>query len=100
MPGQISGPVWRGRPLPPKPRPPVDWFAIPADVFEANKAIEEKRHPRMGFLPGSNLGRLLMNPRVKRPLRRAIISAVQAPDTRRRTKLQRRIQRQLAEAGV
>lgn len=95
---QTRGPVWRG-PLPRRPAE-VDWFAIPAETFEHNKEVDERRHPRLAFMPDSALGKLLATPGVARSLRRSIVSAVQAPDTPRRARLQRRIQRELAAIGV
>lgn len=95
---QTRGPVWRGRL--PRRAEPTDWTTVDPAAYKANKEVEERRHPRMAFMPDSNLGRLLMDGRVRRPLRRAIISAVQAPDTRRRVRLQRRVQAALAALGV
>lgn len=93
---QIRGPVWTG----PKPRRPVPSVGYTIGTAEANHAIEEKRHPALGFMPDSGLGRLLLDPRVKRSLRRAIIAVVQAKATRGRDRLERRVERELRSLGI
>lgn len=56
--------------------------------------------PAIGLEPGGRLERLLRHTNVNRPLRRAILSVVQAPDTKRRVRLERRVRRQLEALGL
>lgn len=93
---QIRGPVWRG-PLPRRPHYSTGY--TPAHA-EANEAIEQKRHPAMGFMPDSGLGRILTDRRVTRSLRRALLAVVQGAKTPARDRLERSVERRLTALGI
>lgn len=97
--GQIRGPVWRGRPAP-RNLSAVATVARDPEVQKANDAIDAERYPRMGFMPDSSLGRILMDRRVTRSTRRLLLSTIQAPETRRRRRNERRVARMLTAVGV
>ena len=58
------------------------------------------RSSEFAVVPGSRLDRLLRDKRVTRSLRRAILVIAQSPDTPRRERLIRRVERQLHERGI
>lgn len=93
---QVRGPVWTG----PKPRRAVASRGYTPEHAQMNHGIEIARHPQLAFMPDSGLGRILLNRRVTRSLRRAILSTVQAPKTARRDRLERRIERELTALGI
>lgn len=54
----------------------------------------------MAFYPDSNLGKIVLDPRVKRSLRRDVLAVVQMPDTPRRARLERSCRERLIALGV
>lgn len=94
--GQTSGPVWTGRPKPRRPHV-VDYAAIPKEIREHNRPLEEKQLG-FGVQPGSGLHLLLQ--RLPRRQRRMLLATVQSADTPRRRRLQRRFVREATALGI
>lgn len=58
-----------------------------------------RRDQDLAIQPGGRLERLLTDPRMTRSLRRDILAVVQAPETPRRARLARSIERRMQALG-
>lgn len=89
---RVSGPQWTGY------RPPRGHLVRDCDGCKAAIA-SRPQEPAMAIDPAGGLARLLADPRMTRPLRRLILSVVQAPRTPRRARNERRAEAQLRALG-
>jgi len=79
-------------------RPAPQGIAVGSKAEDRLQGARPVRHPELAVVPGSRLAIALM--KLQRPERRMLLAIVQMPRTPRKVRMQRELNRRLAEKGI